>query len=325
MNSYPSYSVSIRTLGTAGEKYQETLNSLARQTLKPAKVFVYIPHGYTLPKETIGVEEYVRCDKGMVTQRSQSFDEIASEFILFLDDDLSFEADFVQKLFDGLLSMDGDCISPDIYRCHENDVFIKIRDYLGGTRVHFKKDWSFIIRKDSHYSYNNHPQKPVLLTQSGAGACCLCRKSAYHAIHFEDERWMEVVPYGFGEDQLFFYKLFKYGYRVLTSFDARIIHLDAGAGKGKDKTKLSYSIGFCRYLIWYRTIFSEKNTRVYHFACRAALFLDMLRGLTLDFVILMKTRSLDRFRAYRKGRHEAREFINTDIYTSVPGFFSHMK
>ena len=35
------YSVVIRTLGTAGEKYQQLLNSLKDQTVLPKKILVY--------------------------------------------------------------------------------------------------------------------------------------------------------------------------------------------------------------------------------------------------------------------------------------------
>lgn len=128
MNKYPSYCVSIRTLGTAGEKYLETLRSCERQTVKPEHIFVYIPYGYALPKETIGIEEYIRCDKGMVSQRALPFDEVTTEFILFLDDDLSFQEDFVKTLFDGLIENEGDCISPNIYPNNEEKLLNKVRN-----------------------------------------------------------------------------------------------------------------------------------------------------------------------------------------------------
>ena len=42
------YCVAIRTLGTAGNKYQVLLDSLNSQTIKPKKILVYIPYGYEL-------------------------------------------------------------------------------------------------------------------------------------------------------------------------------------------------------------------------------------------------------------------------------------
>lgn len=48
------YTVAIRTLGKAKEKYQCLLDSLVNQTIKPSRILVYIAEGYAIPKETIG-------------------------------------------------------------------------------------------------------------------------------------------------------------------------------------------------------------------------------------------------------------------------------
>lgn len=326
MKSYPSYSVAIRTLGTAGEKYQETLNSVARQSVTPEKVYVYIPYGYNLPKETIGIEEYIRCDKGMVTQRSLPFDEITSEYILFLDDDLSFETDFVQKLFEGLIDMNGDCICPDIYRCHEDKLIIKIRNYLGGTKFHFRKDWSFIIRRDSHYSYNINPQKTVLMSQSGAGACCLCKKSAYKAIHFEDERWMEMYPYALGDDQLFFYKLYLYGFKVLTIFNTSIMHLDAGSGHLKDKSKFQYFFTYLDNIIWKRTVYEVEKSPISKLWA-AWLYYIVLPARSLPITIgrLIKEGNANPIIDYYQAIRDARQFTQSESFKKIPKFLSHKK
>ncbi|MDO4511175.1 MAG: glycosyltransferase [Bacteroidales bacterium] len=324
MNNYPTYSVAIRTLGTAGEKYLETLRSVDRQSVQPENIFVYIPHGYALPNETIGKEVYIRCEKGMITQRSLSFSEINSEFILFLDDDLSFEKDMVKKMFDSLLLHQADCISPNIYPNHNETFINKCRDFLGGTHPHYKKDWAFIIRNDSHYSYNNNPKAPALQTQSGAGACALCRKTTYEAIHFEDERWMEDVGYAYGDDQLFFYKMHKYGHKVLTAFDVDITHLDAGAGGAKSKN-IGVTISFCRYVIWRRTIFDTKCNSFDRFKCRAALLLSELVIFPLTCAIAIRYRSLQAFKQAKAGKKAAKRFIKSEDYKKYPSFLQHIK
>lgn len=324
MKKYPSYSVAIRTLGTAGDKFQETLNSVSRQIIKPESIYIYIPKGYNLPKETIGVEKYIRCEKGMVSQRSLPFDEITTDFILFLDDDVSFGSEFVKILFDGILLMEGDCISPDIYSVHNNSLLIKFRDYLGGTIPHWDKEYAFKIRKDGHYSYNNHPMKSVLLTQSGAGACMLCRKSAYQAIHFDDERWMDQFHFGLGEDQLFFYKLYKYGFTVLTSFDAEIIHLDAGSGHDKSREKNYISSGFCRYMIWYKTIYSYRNNYKWHLTCLFYFLLSQIRSLPLTIAMILKHHSMLPLSAYIKGVRIAKKFLKSDAYLQIPSYYEYM-
>ena len=53
------YTAVIRTLGTAGEYYQRTLDSLRLQTIQPDAIVVYIAEGYSTPKKTIGKERYI--------------------------------------------------------------------------------------------------------------------------------------------------------------------------------------------------------------------------------------------------------------------------
>ena len=319
--NYPSYSIAIRTLGTAGEKYLETLRSCDRQTLKADDIFVYIPHDYKLPKETIGKEIYIRCDKGMVAQRSTCSENIKSEFILFLDDDLSFKANFVQLLFDGLLTNKGDCISPDVYSVHENSILIKIRDFLGGTWPHFNKQWSFKIRRCTHYSYNLSPCCDVLKSQSGAGACALCRRDVYEKIHFADEKWMDKVTYALGDDQVFFYKIYKYGFTLLTSFNAKLVHLDAGSGHEKSKSQFAFSSAYCRFLIWHRTIFSESQSFINKLICSLALIVSVLFSLPLKVGVIIKNRSFSNFTSEIRGYYKAVKYVNTEEYKSIPSYY----
>ena len=78
------YTAVIRTLGKAGEKYQTLLDSLNKQTVPPVQILVYIAEGYAIPKETIGKERYIYVKKGMVAQRALRYDEVDTEYILFL-------------------------------------------------------------------------------------------------------------------------------------------------------------------------------------------------------------------------------------------------
>lgn len=115
MAKKPEYSVAIRTLGTAGEKYQRLLDSINNQSLQPKDIFVYIADGYPIPKETIGREKYIYVKKGMVSQRALQYTEINTEYILFLDDDLFLPEDTVETMFRILFKNGADVISPDIF------------------------------------------------------------------------------------------------------------------------------------------------------------------------------------------------------------------
>ena len=84
-----TYSVAIRTLGKSPETLRAELESLHAQTVKPEKIIIYLAKGYERPSFTVGYEEYVLVNKGMVAQRALPYDEIDSECVLLLDDDVA--------------------------------------------------------------------------------------------------------------------------------------------------------------------------------------------------------------------------------------------
>ena len=133
------YCVAIRTLGTAGEKYQTLLDSLVAQTLPP------------VPQETVGVEEIVRCEKGMVTQRSLPFEEVDTDYILCLDDDLYLPPTLVEGLFEVLIKNNADCISPGManYKASKKDRIISFIHSF--TLPHFSKKWDVIVSNISSW------------------------------------------------------------------------------------------------------------------------------------------------------------------------------
>ena len=113
------YTAVIRTLGKAGEKYQKLLDSLVAQTVKPKQIIVYIAEGYPIPKETVGFERYVYVKKGMVAQRALPYDEVDTEYMLCLDDDLVMPDSFVEDMFRAMAEAGADVISPDVFPNHK--------------------------------------------------------------------------------------------------------------------------------------------------------------------------------------------------------------
>lgn len=107
-----NYTIVIRTLGRAGEKYQRLLESIDKQSLRPVAVKVYLPYGYDLPPERLGWEEFVFCPKGMVHQRAAAFAQCETDYTLALDDDVEFDSDFVERLFETMEITHSDFVSP---------------------------------------------------------------------------------------------------------------------------------------------------------------------------------------------------------------------
>lgn len=261
------YSVAIRTLGKAGEYYQRTLDSIALQTLKPDAVVVYIAEGYELPKETAGIERYVYVSKGMVAQRALQYEEIDTEWILFLDDDVFLPPNAVETLFRELEENCGDVIIPATFANHKASWKQKIARTLTGREVPrlFDDGWSYKVLRTAGFSYNNNPHKPVYKAQTGAGPCFLCRKKDFLNIHYEEELWLDETPYAIPDDQVMFYKMYLNGLKLLTSFDSGIIHLDAGsttAGSEDRMSKHIYSEYRNKTIFWRKFIYPNRLVKL---------------------------------------------------------------
>lgn len=258
-----SYSVAIRTLGKAGEKYQALLDSLAKQTVQPEKIVVYIAEGYPIPQETIGVEQYVYVKKGMIAQRALQYPEMDSEYILFLDDDVYLPENGVETLYRELVENGGDVISPEVFHNERIGWKTKLARALSGRmRPRFNDEvWANKVMRNACFSYNNTPRLSVYRAQTNAGPCCFCSKEKFLAIAFEKELWLDNIPYALGEDQLMYYKMFLSGMNVLTSFDSGILHLDAGSTmRNADKEKtLAYCDFYFKTVFWKRFIYDNER------------------------------------------------------------------
>lgn len=253
------YTVAIRTLGKAGDKYQKTLKSLLSQTLPPKAIHIYIAEGYELPKETVGVEKYFYVPKGMVAQRALQYKEIETEYILFLDDDVYLPYDGVEKLYNSLLQEKADIISPDVFPNANRPLLGQIQMLITGRMRARNNDsvWAYKVMRNAGYSYNNHPIKDTYLSQTNAGPCFLIKKTNFLKIHFEEELWMDNMPYAMGDDEVMFYKMHRYGLKQLTLFNSGIEHLDAGSTMQtleKEKVRIYCDFRF-KTIFWHRFIY----------------------------------------------------------------------
>ena len=303
------YSVAIRTLGKAVEYYQRTLDSVASQSIKPKAVVVYIADGYDLPKETAGIERYVYVPKGMVAQRALQYDEIDSEWILFLDDDVFLPPNAVETLFRELEENGGDVISPATFANHKASLNQKIIRTLTGREVPrlFDDGWSYKVLRTAGFSYNNNPRKTVYKTQTGAGPCFLCRKKAFLNTHFEDELWLDEAPYAYPEDQVMFYKMYLNGLKLLTSFDSGIVHLDAGstmAGSEERMNKHIYSEYRNKTIFWRKFIYPNRSVKLLSLLA----FWYMLGVQFVKYSVLRLMGRKARWQAFRKGLREGMNF-----------------
>lgn len=309
------YTAVIRTLGKAGEKYQTLLNSLMQQTMRPKAIVVYIAEGYAKPKETVGVEQYVWVKKGMVAQRALPYEQVKTEWMLCLDDDLLLSSNFVETLFSQLRQTNGDVISPDVFPNAQRSLKSKLLFALSGRNVPHRDDgkWAYRVMRNAGFSYNNHPHQSVYRSQTNAGACFLCRKSDFLRIHFEDELWHDSQPYALGEDQTMFYKMHLHGLKVLTSFNSGIEHLDAGNNLVPEKErKLIYCDVFFKTVFWWRFLYSQH--RVWG---KALDVLAITSTFAISFLLSAVKCRTDIVRCKYNGLREAVRYIRTHQWKPV--------
>lgn len=316
MNEF-AYTVVIRTLGTAGEKYQCLLDSLDKQTIQPSKILVYIAEGYPIPKETIGKEQYIYVKKGMVAQRALPYDEVDTEYILFLDDDLSFPENTVERMIELLQQEHADVISPDIFPNSSRSLPAEIMMRLSGRMCARRNDdyWGYKVMRNSGYSYNASPVKETYQSQTNAGACFLCSKENFLKIHFEEERWMDQMKYALGDDQVMYYKMYLMGLKILTWYNHEFIHLDGGENmQSEKKKKVIYADFYFKTIFWHRFIYLPDTigwSRVWSMICIGY-------ALSFTFLISLLKGRIDIFKLKVKAIKDAIHFIKSEEYLALP-------
>lgn len=333
MKEYPTYSVTIRTLGTAGEKYAATLRAIDSQTVRPQEIVVVIPYGYDLPQERIGNERFVRSKKGMVRQRAVGFREIKSEYTLALDDDVDFPEDFVERLFKSSSLSNADFVSPRVVLKGERDNTQIPRGIIGGGKKLFSNalNWvmgiNYVTKDNDGFAIRIAPtggfvsKKGINFdlpspTQSGHGTICFGRTKSLKELDFESEQWLEDTGYALPDDQVMFYKLYLRDNALVYDPSIKIIHLDAGTSIMSDrKLKNIYASSRNGVIFWHRFIFklsAKKISVSLAFGRRVffSLFSALIKGLCHY--------DLSFFHTYLNGYKDGYKFISSKEYKSLP-------
>ena len=260
-----TYSIAIRTLGTSGEVFREELLSITRQTIQPERVLIYIAEGFFRPEYTIGREEYVWVKKGMVAQRILPYDEITSDVIFLLDDDVRLAPDSAERMLKAMEEYKADCVGADTFKNHNMPVVKKI--YAALTNFvfpHWSNKWAFKIHYNGSFSYNNRPTKSFYWSQSCAGNAVMLRMSIYRQLHFEDELWLDDMPFAYNDDMVESYKIYKNGFRLGVLYDAGCEHLNVCSASTtfRKGSQWVHTRTMAMFIIWWRTIYQtmRKNS-----------------------------------------------------------------
>lgn len=316
------YTAVIRTLGTAGEKFEREVRSLLRQSAAPKQILAYIPHGYDLPAPFEGSEavRYIRCDKGMVTQRSQTFDEVDTSLIMFLDDDMELRPDTAEKLMQELEANNGDAIVVNVYPNHKLSPMRRLKAiFTDQTFPAYNTKWGFRLRRSANYNYASRP-KPVMPAQSGAGACSMIKTDAFRQLDFAQERWIEQFGYAIGDDMLMFNKLYQGGWKLLVSYDTEVVHLDASSGHVRDPRKADFNKRLIKYVLWHRTQYSTAKGSIARYRAISAFYMSWLGFLAYDVLFAIAKRAPWKVSNRIKALAAAKHFVRSDEYKALKPF-----
>ena len=318
-----SYSVAIRTLGTS-PVIREELESLHRQTILPDKIIICIAEGYSRPSFTIGKEEYRWVPKGMVKQRVLRFEDVDSDFILFLDDDVTLAPNAVETLMNSLAENTVDCISPDTFRNHEMSVSNKL--YAIITNLVFPRPndkWAFLRHRNGSMSYNNNPSNGFYLSQTCDGPACLCKRDVFLSVHLEDEVWMDKMGFSYGDDALESYKIFINGYKLGVYYGDLVEHLDAKTSSKsfQNNTKKFYVRSYASFVLWWRMIYNISSKSFFSRFYSCVLFsFKALWLLPVNIVAALFFRDARVPYYYIKGILDGWSFVHSEEYKNIPPY-----
>ena len=258
------YSVIIRTIGKANEKYQKLLDSINRLTPQPKEVIVVLPEGYELPRQKLGWETFCYSKKGMVSQRMYGITVCKTKFALICDDDVNFGSDFVQKLHEPLEQSTGSLSIAPLYSFLPPKGFKTFIGALFGTAVPtvFHKSNYCTILKGAGYSFNRHlkKHKKYYNTQSAAGTCFYANIDDLKTVKFEAEKWIDMNEYSAIEDTVMFYKAYLMGIKTIVVTNAVYVHEDAKTSTRNNQEVVKYCSAFNMVVFWHRFIYlSQKN------------------------------------------------------------------
>lgn len=314
------YSVIIRTIGKAGEKYQKLLESIHALVPQPKEVIVVLPNGYEKPKEQLGWEKFYYSEKGMVHQRTYGFSICKTPYALVCDDDVSFDADFVDLVSKPVLNGTASISAGPLYSFLPKPGFQTILCCATASAYPtvFNRQNYCTFLPSTGYSFNRHldDNKEFYYTQGIAGTCFFVNIEDVKKVNVAEEAWVDAHGYSAMEDGALIYKAYLMGYKICVVPAAKYIHHDAKTSMRNNSDAMMYSLGFNRVVFWHRYIYRfRKNIFSKWWA------VAMFKYHTMWTLILKKLRHSDsNYKNMSRGYADGYRYLKTDEYRKLPAF-----
>lgn len=319
------YSVAIRTLGTAGEKYEKLLNSIRCQTIQPEKIVVVLPEGFTPPAAILGTEQFVFSDKGMVPQRLKALEYIDSDYVLFCDDDVELIPQFMERLADALLNHGYSVAAGPLLSFFPPKGIVSLLGSAVGeacVMVRGRKTDYVHILGTGGFSYNYNidlEHHKIYNTESLAGTCFCANTAAMKDAHMNDELWLEKHGFAAWEDRVMLSKLIVNGARACVVSDAEYAHNDGKTSVKKLRLEPVFARGFNHYVYWHRFLLCTAKSggrRLWLRIC--AGYYHIMFNLYFLVRVLAKQSHKEERKAWNDGWKAGKEFVRTREYRKIP-------
>lgn len=317
------YSVIIRTIGKAGEKYRALLASIDALEPRPVEVIVVLPESYDLPKDVLGWETFVFSPKGMVVQRMEGIAKCRTRYALICDDDVRFGPDFVQKLYAPIRDGIGSFSAGPLYSFLPRKGIRAFTDTVTGAAaptVFHRKDRYVSVLRTTGYSYNRRLKDGRYYeAQSAPWTCFFADIDALRRLDICGETWLDSHGYSAFDDQTMFYKGWLNGSKTVIVPEALYEHMDAKTSTRNNKPSVMYSMAYNRIVFWHRFVYSMQRDSLHRAFARAALNYRLSWQWGIEWIrCFLGKLSREEKRILRQGTKDGFAFLKSEEYKKLP-------
>lgn len=196
-------------------------------------------------------------------QRLLSYEDISSDCILMLDDDVALQPDSIEKLLKAMEENDADLIGADSFESHRLPFKVKLYSAISNLVFpHFSKKQAFKIHQNGSFSYISNPQKDYYPSQSCGGNAMLWRVESYRKLRLRDELWLDHFPFAHGDDMLESYKVWRNGMTLGVVFNTGIRHIDNRTASDGFRRSPDHVMNRTAAMtaVWYRSLYNPGDT-----------------------------------------------------------------
>lgn len=292
---------------------------------------MFIADGYDLPPQRLGCEEFVRCRKGMWHQRVFGWQyaekHSGSDYILALDDDVSFEPYYAEKCLEIIGQTGAGVFTSAIFSANQKErvivspwAFKSLLNRFLGTR--FEKRGSKFrigVAPTGGFIANTDLPCPTNPTQSCQFAAVWTKNGIVSRLRLQDEYWLEGAKYCLPDDQVFGYKAY---INHVPSFNSRSVfyrHLDAGSSNSSRIYDGSYASGRNFLIFWHRFLWKQATTPWRKLRLIHGITYRLVNNCMFSIATSLLKRNPQGLKGYLKGVSDGWRYLRSEEYAHLPG------